>query len=259
MNLAEIWRIILKRWYILLPLVLLALGLTAGVDKAIAVQYQSTSMISLLASQQATKGTAALPGTENPFSNFDSSLNDTADFLTRRVNSPTDAQQLAAQGVTGVYTEALAASQGPFIDLTVTGPTAASAESQMNTLIAFTQQTLATLQEQENVPALSMIRSDVIVPASAGAALNKTKLQDTAGAGVGGLALAFLITLGAHTVLESRRRSRQPQRATRTARPAGEPERDPVSARFGALKDPGDLLSATEETTLLSRFPDVRD
>jgi hypothetical protein len=259
MNLAEIWRIILKRWYILLPLVLVALGLTAGVDKAIAVQYQSTSMISLLASQEATKGTTALPGTENPFSNFDSSLNDTADFLTRRVNSPTDTQLLAAQGVTGVYTEALAASQGPFINLTTTGTTAASAEDQMNTLISFTQQMLATLQDQENVPAVDMIRSDVIVPASAGTALNKTKLQDTVGVGVGGLALAFLITLAAHTVLESRRRGRQPQRSARAARPAGGSEHDPVSARFDALNDPGDLVSPTEQTALLSRFPDVRD
>jgi hypothetical protein len=259
MNLAEIWRIILKRWYILLPMLLLAAVLTAGVDQAIAAQYQSTSMLSLLASQQATKGTATLPGTGNPFSSFDSSLNDTADFLTRRVNSSADAQQLAAQGVTGEYSEALAASQGPFITVIVDGPSAAAAAAEMTTLITFTQQQLQALQEQENVPTVDMIRSAVIVPGGQPVAQTKSKLQDTLGAGVAGVALAFLVTLAAHSVLESRRRQKRFGRGPRSGgRPARESGPDPVASQFESLTDPGDLLDQ-EHAELLSRLPDIRD
>ena len=264
MNLAEIWRIILKRWYIAVPMLLVAVALTGGVYQAIPVQYESTSMISLLASQQATKGTVTLPGTENPFSNFDSSLNDTADFLTRRVNSSDDALQLAAQGVTGKYSETLAASQGPFILLTVQAPTSADAQAEMSTLINYTSQALEALQQEENVPAVDMIRSDVIVPGSEATAQTKTRLQDTLGAGAGGLALAILVTLAVNSVLESRRRrGRRPGRLRRlpraAARPgAGEPEPDAVTAGFDALTDPRDLLDSTR-AALISPLPDARD
>lgn len=276
MNLAEIWRIILKRWYIAVPMLLLAVGLTAAVDQAIAVQYQSTSMISLLASQQATKGTNTLPGTENPFSNFDSSLNDTADFLTRRVNSPTDAQQLATLGVTGKYSEVLAASQGPFIMLTVQGPSAASTEAQMTTLINYTTQALQTLQDQENVPTVDMIRSDVIVPGDTAVAQTKTRLQDTLGAAAGGFALAILVTIAVHSILESRRKGRKSGRGGNSGsgsgsgsaagsgtdsgsrRTRGGMDTDTVSARFNALTDPRDLLDS-DRSALISPLPDARD
>jgi hypothetical protein len=268
MNLAEIWRIILKRWYIAVPMLLVAVALTGGVYQAIPVQYESTSMISLLASQQATKGTVTLPGTENPFSNFDSSLNDTADFLTRRVDSSDDALQLAAQGVTGKYSETLAASQGPFILLTVQGPTAATAQAEMSTLINYTAQALESLQQEENVPAVDMIRSDVIVPGSEATAQTKTRLQDTLGAGAGGLALAILVTLAVNSVFESRRRGRRPGRLRRLPRAAARPgvdgpggdglEPDAVSAGFDALTDPRDLLDSTR-AALISPLPDARD
>ena len=273
MNLAEIGRIIRKRWYVLLPMLLLASGLTAGVDKSIPVSYQSTGMVSLLASQEAVKGTSALPGTENVFLSFNSSLNDTADFLTRRINSSADAQKLAAEGVTGTYSEVLAASQGPFIALTVNGPNAAIASKEMTTLIAFTGQELQRLQQQENVPAVDMIQSAVIVPGGVPKAQTKTKLQDTAGAGIGGIALAFLVTLAANSLIESRRR-RGPGRTRRGGRAGadvgGTPETgsgsdsaaglapDPVTARFSALNDPGDLLEP-ERADLVGRLPDARD
>ena len=213
MNLAEMARVIRRRWYVLLPLLIVAAALTAGVHKAIPRQYQSTGMVSLLASQQSIKGTSALPGTGNPFLSFDSSLNDTADFLVRRVESTDAAQQLSAEGV-GTYTAVLAASQGPFIQLTANGATPQAARAAMTTLIAYTDQQLLALQQQQGVPAPNMITAATIVPGSPPSALNKQRTQDSLGAGAAGLALAVLATF-AFDSMAARRRSRRGRRPAR--------------------------------------------
>lgn len=220
MSLAEMWRVIRRRWYVLLPSILLALGLTGGVYESIPPQYQSTAMMSLLASQQSIKGTTAAPGTSNPFLNFDSSLNDTADFLVRRLASTGAARQLAAHGVTG-YTAVLAASQGPFIQLTASGRTAGAAADGIAELIGYTAQQLRALQQQQGVPARAMIQSAVIVPGSPPLAQTKRRTQDTLGAGAGALALAVLGTFAVDS-LASRRRARRRHRPLAPTTP--EPE-----------------------------------
>ena len=210
MSLAEMGRVIRRRWYVLLPLLILVAVLTAGVDKSIPRQYQSTGMVSLLASQQSTKGTSTLPGTGNPFLSFDSSLNDTADFLVRRVDSTDAAKQLAGEGV-GTYTAVLAASQGPFIQLTANGATPQAAKAAMTTLIAYTGVQLTALQVQQGVPAQDMITAATIVPGSPPSALNKQRDQDSLGAGAAALALAVLATFALDSVA-MRRRAREGRR-----------------------------------------------
>jgi hypothetical protein len=228
MNFGEMVRVIRRRWYLLLPLLLAAAAASAEVDHAIPRQYRTTGMVSLLASQQSIKGTSTVPGTGNPFLSFDSSLNDTADFLVRRLGSTDAAQQLAGEGVTG-YTVILAASQGPFIQLTVDGSTSAAATGSMRTLIAYTTAQLRALQQQQGVPAQAMITATVIVPGSAPTAQNKRRVQDSLGAGAAGLALAILLTFGADSLVERRLR-RRPARRTAAAAPA---------AAFPALEPPG--------------------
>lgn len=216
MGLAEMGRVARRRWYVLVPLLLLAALLTAAVDKAIPRQYQSTGMVSLLASQQSIKGTSEVPGTGNPFLSFDSSLNDTADFLVRRLESTDAAQQLAGEGV-AAYSAVLAASQGPFIDLTANGATPDAARAAMTTLIAYTGKQLVALQQQQGVPAQDMITSAVIVPGSPPSAQNKRQVQDTLGTAAAGLALAVLATFATDSLAARRRRRRGRGPVRRTA------------------------------------------
>jgi hypothetical protein len=253
MSLAEMGRVLRRRWYVLLPLLILAGVLTAGVDLSIPKQYQSTGMVSLLASQQSTKGTTEVPGTGNPFLSFDSSLNDTADFLVRNVEAGPAAQQLAAQDVTD-YSVALAASQGPFIELTTDGKTPAAARSAMTTLIAFTGQQLQALQQQQGVPPQDMITSAVIVPPGAAVAQNKKRIQDTLGAAAAGLALALLVTMALDSL----------GRAGRRRRGRSAPARRPAAAAFG--QDPSPAPAAgldggpdTERIGPLPPLSEVRD
>jgi capsular polysaccharide biosynthesis protein len=210
MDLVEVFRIIRARWYVMVPLLLVTIVLTMGVDRSIATKYQSASEMSLLASQSATTGTSALPGTGNAFLNFNSSLNDTADFLVRRLGSNDAANDLQQLGVTETYVVALAAAaQGPFITLTVTGPNPEHVLTSLNTLTQYTVQQLEKLQEQAGVKPVDMIRSMVIVPPGPPAAQNKTKTQDVLGVGIGGLVIAFLATFVVESVTATRRRRRR--------------------------------------------------
>jgi len=210
MDLVEVIRIIRARWYVMVPLLIVAIALTVGVDRSIPTKYQSTSSLSLLASQSATAGTQSLPGTRNPFMSYGSSLNDTADFLVHRMNSNDAANDLHTRGVTETYTVALAAAaQGPFITLTVTGSNPEHVLSSMNTLIQDTAQQLEAVQAQASVQPQDMIRSMVITQPGPPTKQTKTKTQDVLLTAIGGLVFAFLATFMVESVLASRRRRRR--------------------------------------------------
>jgi hypothetical protein len=210
MDLAEVARIIRARWYVLLPLLLLTVALAVGVDKSVPTKYQSTSSISLLASQSATTGTSTVPGTGNAFLNFNSSLNDTADFLVRRMGSNDAANDLRGRGVTEAYIVALAAgAQGPFISLAVTGTNPQHVLASMRTLTTYTQEQLQAVQQQASVRPVDMIRSLVIVPPGPPSAQTKTKTQDVLGAGIGGLVVTFLAVFVVENIAASRKRRRR--------------------------------------------------
>ncbi len=270
MDLTEAARVMRGRWYVLVPLLLLTLVATLGVDKAEKTKYQATSTFSLLASQQTVQGTATVPGTDNAFLSFDASLNDMADFLTRRVDAPDSAQQLLQLGVTESYSADLAANaEGPFITLTVTGSNPAHVISSINTLMKFSQQELAQIQTQASVAPTAMIGSMVIVPPGPPTPQLKSKMQAMIGVAVVGLVLAFLATFASDSVVAARARRRRggttatPRRtrpgrskppaqpATRYPRtPGGEP--DPSSG-------PAPRSAPPDRTEVLTGLPETRD
>lgn len=210
MDLVEVIRVIRTRWYVMVPLLLLTIALTVGVDRSIPTKYQANSELSLLASQSATTGTSTLPGTGNPFMNYGSSLNDTADFLVRRLGSNDAANDLKNLGVTENFAVALAAAaQGPFITLTVTGTNPEHALTSMNTLTNYTVQQLAKVQEQAAVKPADMIRIMVIVPPGPPSAQTKSKTQGVLGVAIGGLVITFLATFVVESILASRRKRRR--------------------------------------------------
>jgi hypothetical protein len=210
MDLVEVVRVIRARWYVLLPLLLLTAALVVGVDKSVPTKYQSTSSLTLLASQSATTGTSTVPGSGNPFGNFNSSLNDTADFLVRRMGSTGVANDLRGGGVTEAYVVALAAgAQGPFITLSVTGTDPKHVLASLNTLSNYTQQQLQAVQQQASVKPIDMIRSMVIVPPGPPSPQTKTKTQDVLGAGIGGLVVTFLAVFVVDNIAASRKRRRR--------------------------------------------------
>jgi hypothetical protein len=258
MDLNEAVRVFRRQWYVTVPLLVLAMAATFGTYHAVSTKYQATTTFSLLASDQTVRGTTAVPGTNNAFMSFDSSLNDMADFLVRRVDAPDSAQQLQALGVTEAYSAALAANaEGPFITLTVTGSNAAHVSGSVSTLLKFSEQELAQIQTQASVDPSAMIGSVVIVPAGPPSPQLKSKIQAVIGVGVCGFVFALLATFAADSLAAPRRRrGRGPQRKgvrqpqARYLQAASEVE--PVAIGPAEQADP-------DRTEVLTGLPEGRD
>jgi hypothetical protein len=254
----------------------LTLVATFGVDRAVPTKYQVTSTFSLLASDQTVEGTAAVPGTDNAFMSFDDSLNDMADFLTRRVDAPDSAQLLLQQGVTEAYSADLAANaEGPFITLTVTGTSRTHVTSSIETLLKFSQQELTEIQTQASVSPTAMIGSIVIVPPGPPTKQNKSKYQGVIGVAVVGLVIAFLATFATDSLLAARTRRRRGPRRTRPGQ-AGQPGQPGTSGQPGQsasaaasrqpwtqaepeTSGPAERSAPPDRTEVLSGLPETRD
>ncbi|WP_206309901.1 chain length determinant protein [Streptomyces sp. A0592] len=235
MDLAEIWRVMRRRWYVLLPGLLLTAALTTAVHLLIPVEYQSQSTVTLLNSSKATE---AFDG--NPFLSTQASLTGMADGLARNLNSDGAKADLKALGVTGTHEVKIADNaQGPFMWLTATGTDPAAVLKSDELLASYADKRLKEFQTQQSVAPEAMIRMATIVPPQKPEAQTKTRLQYIVMAG----ALGFVLSLVAVFFVEARRRT--PRQKNRPA-PAGTPAAAaPVPVPVGAAP------AATDETMAL--------
>ncbi|MFB7980480.1 chain length determinant protein [Streptomyces vinaceus] len=198
MDLAEIWRVMRRRWYVLLPGLLLTVALVAGVYVLVPVEYRSQSTVTLLNSKKAT---VAFDG--NPFLSTQASLTGMADGLARNLNSDDSRADLKARGVTGEYEAKIADNaQGPFMWLSVTGTDPAAVLKSDQVFTAYAEKRLQEFQVQQSVTPEAMIRMATIVPPQKPEAQTKTRLQYLIMAG----ALGFVLSLVATFFVEARRR-----------------------------------------------------
>lgn len=214
MDLGEILRVMRSRWYIVVPMLLLAAGLGVGAYVLVPTSYTTYTMVSLLSSPMAT--TTATQGQDNPFLNFNGSLTATADFLGRRLQSTDVALELKNAGVTEKYEVALAENaQGPFLTLTVTGTDKQHILDSAATLAKMADSKLLQIQEQNGVAARDRIRLTQVIPPQKPQAEFKKKIEVVIAAAGGAVALTFVLTF----IVESTSRARR-RRALAQASPA---------------------------------------
>jgi capsular polysaccharide biosynthesis protein len=205
-NLSEIMRVIRRRWYVVLPTVIVAAALTAVAAVLVPVKYQSQSSIALLNTPLPTEKSQA---SGNPFLSFDTSLTATADFLSRSLASDESVKDLKALGVTEDYTAKLADNaMGPFIALTVIGPDKSHVMVSAEKLTVYAERKLQQIQKESGAPANNLIHSARIIPPQQPQSQTKTKVEAVAGAAAGGLTLAFLVTFLTDSLARSRQRKR---------------------------------------------------
>ncbi|MGW7528379.1 Wzz/FepE/Etk N-terminal domain-containing protein [Streptomyces sp. NPDC054783] len=230
MDLAEIFRVMRRRWYVLLPGLLLTAGLTVAVALLVPVTYQSQSTVVLLNSQKAT---VAYDG--NPFLSAQTSLTGMADSLARNLNSDGSVRELKSRGAKGSFEAKLADNaQGPLMWLTVTGTDEATVLSSDRVLTAFAEERLDQFQQQQSVAPKAMIRMTTVVPPQNPVAQTKTRLEYMVMAGCLGLVLSLVAVF----YVEARRRSRTSARSEEPAQPvaaspeptAGEPDAEQTIA-----------------------------
>ncbi|MFF2200421.1 Wzz/FepE/Etk N-terminal domain-containing protein [Streptomyces sp. NPDC058145] len=243
MDLAEIFRVMRRRWYVLLPGLLLTAALAVGVALVVPVTYQSQSTVALLNSQKAT---VAYDG--NPFLSTQTSLTGMADSLARNLSSDGSLRELKSRGVKGTFEAKLADNaQGPLMWLTVTGTDKAAVLASDRILTAYAKERLDQFQKQQSVAPKAMIRMTTIVPPQNPVAQTKTRLEYLVMAG----GLGLVLSLVAAFYVEARRRPRPPVRAEEPARPAavsGPPAADPATGESAGE-------SAVERTIALRTPP----
>ncbi|WP_174514825.1 chain length determinant protein [Streptacidiphilus anmyonensis] len=200
MDLAEIARVMRRRWYVLLPGLLLTGVLAAAIIFMLPLKYQSQSTVELLNSQKAT-----VPFDGNPFLSTQTSLTGMADSLGRNLDSDAAKADLAGRGVTDTYDAMIADNaQAPLMWLTVTGTEPDKVLAEDKTLTAYAAERLDQFQTQQSVPQNAMIRMVTIVSPQTPVAQTKTRIEYTVLAALLGLALSLVATF----FVEARRRPR---------------------------------------------------
>ncbi|MDX3452509.1 chain length determinant protein [Streptomyces sp. ME02-8801-2C] len=221
MDLAEIFRVTRRRWYVLLPGLLLTAGLVAAVVMLVPVTYQSQSTVQLLNSPKAT---VAYGG--NPFLSTQTSLTGMADSLARNLNSDDSVRELKSRGATGTFEAKIADNaQGPLMWLTVTGTSRAKTLASDRILTAYAKDRLEQFQEQQKVAPNAMIQMMTIVVPQPPLAQTKTRLEYMIMAG----GLGLVLSLVAVFYVEARRRTRPAAEPEEAAPPVEVPEPAPAA------------------------------
>ncbi|MFI8520278.1 chain length determinant protein [Streptomyces sp. NPDC085481] len=203
MDLAEIFRVMCRRWYVLVPGLVLTAALTVGAWLLVPVSYESQSTVALLNSRKGAEADG------NPFLSMEPSLTGMADSLARNVNSDASVADLTSQGLTAKYEAKIADNaQGPLLWLTVTGEDRAAVLRGNRLLMSFTEKRLKDLQAEQKVAPESMIRMTTIVPPQDPEAKLKSKIQYLVMAAGLGIVLSLVGTFFA----EARGRRRAPAR-----------------------------------------------
>jgi hypothetical protein len=234
-----------RRWYVLLPGLLLTIGLTVGVAVTVPVTYQSQSTVVLLNSEKATK---AYDG--NPFLSTQTSLTGMADSLARNLNSDASLRELKSRGATGTFESKLADNaQGPLMWLTVTGTDKKAVLKSDRILTAYADERLVEFQRQQKVTTNASIRMMTIVAPQNPAAQTKTRLEYMVMVGALGLVLSLVATF----YVEARRRPRTPVEPEEPAQPAAaDPppvsKEESVAEQTMALRTPPSWSRPAEKT-----------
>lgn len=207
MDFGEMLRVVLRRWYVSVPVLLLTIVATVGMYRVWPTTYQSQIQLTLLdsrnvASQQGNAG--------NPYLDFNPSLDAVVDLMGRNLSSDQSASQLKALGMTNPYTAGIAQNaQGPFLAIVVTGHSPAKIIQAMPIIVTFARQRLAEMQKASAAPANSLIQLIPIAPASSPTKVLKTKFEIVAGVAILGLLCAFLLTFISDNVLNQRAARKQ--------------------------------------------------
>ncbi|GAA1953988.1 hypothetical protein [Microbacterium deminutum] len=187
MNLLEVLRGLWRRWYIVVPGLIIAVTLAVTMWFVIKPGYQRT------ASQLLLPGSTSVPQGENVFLYIDG-LSQVADVVVRTVGAETDLGQIldGHPGASAVVGRDVATA-GPVILITVTATSDDEAAELLSTLVGRTVSTLSRLQADEGIPKRSQITAITLTQDQRSVIEQKTRMTIAAGVGIGMVALTILI------------------------------------------------------------------
>lgn len=151
--------VILRRWRISVPAVLLAAGVGAGIFVVVPPSYEDTVQVLFLGSPNQPGEKAKV----NPYLSLSSTLVLTAAVVQARLSTPQEVESLAALGATAQYVVIPDQSTpAPVLLLTTTSAHPAVATRTSQALVTEIQRILVDLQQSAGAPVSTWVNSAVI-------------------------------------------------------------------------------------------------
>lgn len=188
MNLAETLRGLLRRWYVVVPGLVLAVAAAVGAYAAIPPGYQRT------ATQLLMPGIGTVPvGATNPYL-YLGGLTQAADIVVRVVQSDEVSGPVAARFPGAeIAVERDPLVSGPSIKIAVTASSDDSAAGALNSMLEQTDDVLQRLQREQNVTPDDQMTVSTITHDQSSTLQQKNRLVASAGVGVGAVLLTLLL------------------------------------------------------------------
>lgn len=204
MNLGQTIRLLLRNWFVFVPVLILALGSAAWAYASTPPQFEVHESVLFL--PPALPATATVPGT-NPYLTFGTSISITAHVFSQLLTSDDVKNRLARRGASGLYTALPSVDGTPVLQLTATDPSADLARRTLAGLEAFIIDDLEARQRASGAPVTTWIRATVVTDPQPPQRSRADGLRTGAAVGTAGLLLALTAPFAVE-VLAARRRTR---------------------------------------------------
>lgn len=199
----DFWKtllVLLRRWYVALPVFVVSVGAAGGVYLATPMHYQSTGVLVLTSPASGPTSVAnAQPGQTNPLLAFESSLAISASIVIQSINTTEVVKELGADKPEHTFELTGGAEGGPFISVKTESASEEGSRALAITVLDRVRQELTKRQEALKAAPSTFIGVDEVVPPTEPEPLRGGKLRS---AGVA-LVLGFAASLGAVFAYES--------------------------------------------------------
>lgn len=228
--------VLLRRWYVALPVLLASLGIAGAVFVVLPTQYESTGTIVLTmpkAGANVTTDKTKQSGLINPLLGFDGSLVITSQLLIQTLNDPAVAKQIADAGGTAGYKTGNGGLDGPFVVVVADGNSRDAAQRTVELAFAHVTKDLTDRQQRIGAPDTTFIVIEPVVPPTAAQAKISGKARYAGAAGALGIAASLCSAFMIESYLQRRRRREVPAGSNgynHGTRPAAAPPARPQQA-----------------------------
>ncbi|GLZ38298.1 hypothetical protein [Actinokineospora sp. NBRC 105648] len=200
--------VMLKRWYVALPVFAVTVGAAGAVYAAMPLHYESSGVIVLTSpSSGPTSVTDKVNGQTNPLLAFETSLSISASIVIQSINTPEVVKSLGADKPDHTFVLTGGSDGGPFITVKTESASEEGARQLAIQVLDRVKAELAKRQQALNAPVSTFIGVDDVVPPTKPEPLRGGKLRGAAVALVLGLVASLAAVYGLETI-KARRRKR---------------------------------------------------
>ena len=209
MDLVRVCRVMLRRWFVVVLVATIGLGVAFAVAQTVPARYQSDGSM-LLLSQATVLDQSGKKVTGNPYQRFGSTGEAvTASVMVRVAMGPEFKAMLAREGVDADYVIAVSDSGGgAVVDFSVVTDSAGGAQESLQRIMTAWGAEVLAYQERAGAPEITWIRASVLTASDEPLVLNGARLRITAVLVLASGAAAVGSALLLEAVTSSRRRRR---------------------------------------------------